>query len=405
MRFRPVSQALIAGTLLFLPSSARSDVIYETDYLSSGSVLLPTSTVVSSSYLLPTTTTSYLSPTSYVLPTSYVATSSVFAPDILDQTSYVRTYRSSVLRPRRFVEKTSYIVSPRYALAPTSYVVPTTTVVSPTSYVLPTRYVSSTIVPTSYVVGSPLIATSLASSSPCEETSAPLTPTLTPTPTSTTRNEAPRPLPPVAPAERQPSGVMQSTPSNESHEPAVAEPPMTSSGATPTNRSTVPVPAAPTTPLDPGPAKPTGTPPEPDFPEIPKPGESGPSTSLPQDNSLPERRDSYKSIYSSPNRPDFRPPVQSRNVLRGRVMAFDTGKPEEGVTVYLTSRTGAFSDRTTQTDADGHFAVTLPDGDWAVKVRMPSGNVRSVGSDDVTASAGRIMDAAGRGVSEFVITR
>ncbi len=45
------------------------------------------------------------------------------------------------------------------------------------------------------------------------------------------------------------------------------------------------------------------------------------------------------------------------------------------LTVYLTSRTGAFTERTTMTDAFGHFAVTLPDGDWAVKVKMlpPSG--------------------------------
>ncbi len=53
------------------------------------------------------------------------------------------------------------------------------------------------------------------------------------------------------------------------------------------------------------------------------------------------------------------------------------------------------------TDADGEFKVSLPDGDWAVKVKMPSGSVYAVGQDYLTASSGKVTDASGRNVPEF----
>jgi hypothetical protein len=94
-----------------------------------------------------------------------------------------------------------------------------------------------------------------------------------------------------------------------------------------------------------------------------------------------------------------------RNILRGRVVSFDSGRPEEGVTVIVSSRTKSFTDRPAMTDADGEFKVSLPDGDWTVKVKMPSGSIYPVGRDYLTASSGKVIDASGRNVKEFLITR
>ena len=58
------------------------------------------------------------------------------------------------------------------------------------------------------------------------------------------------------------------------------------------------------------------------------------------------------------------------------------------------------------TDADGEFKVSLPQGDWVVKVKMPSGSILPVGRDGyLTASSGRITDPSGRNVGQFTITR
>ena len=73
--------------------------------------------------------------------------------------------------------------------------------------------------------------------------------------------------------------------------------------------------------------------------------------------------------------------------------------------MIISSRTRAIGDKPTVTDADGEFKVSLPDGDWTVKVKMPSGSVYPVGRDYLTAVSGRIFDASGRNVKEFLITR
>jgi len=92
-----------------------------------------------------------------------------------------------------------------------------------------------------------------------------------------------------------------------------------------------------------------------------------------------------------------------RNVLFGRVKTRDTNEPEEGVRITLSNRGGAFEDKTTMTDAFGRFTVRVPDGDWTVKVTMPSGRVYSV--SQITVSNGYITDNIGRDIPSLVITR
>ena len=73
--------------------------------------------------------------------------------------------------------------------------------------------------------------------------------------------------------------------------------------------------------------------------------------------------------------------------------------------MIISNVTKNYTDRPAMTDADGEFKISLPDGDWTVKVKMPSGTVYPVGRDYVTASNGRVTDASGRNVAEFLITR
>ena len=146
----------------------------------------------------------------------------------------------------------------------------------------------------------------------------------------------------------------------------------------PTNKSETPPPAAPLQERDPT-----------TFP-IPEPGKSG--TAAPKAD---------ETQFRSARRPSF----DGRNILRGRVISADSGRPEEGVTVILSNVTKAYSDRPAMTDADGEFKISLPDGDWIVKVKMPSGSIFTVGRDYVTASSGRVTDSSGRNVAEFRITR
>jgi hypothetical protein len=91
--------------------------------------------------------------------------------------------------------------------------------------------------------------------------------------------------------------------------------------------------------------------------------------------------------------------------LRGKVISAESKSPEEGVTVIISNMTKQFADRQAMTDADGEFKVSLPDGDWAVKVKMPSGTIFTVRSDYVTASNGKITDSSGRIIADCVITR
>jgi hypothetical protein len=111
------------------------------------------------------------------------------------------------------------------------------------------------------------------------------------------------------------------------------------------------------------------------------------------------RTESRKPVYASSRayRPD------GHSVLFGRVRERDTREPEEGVRVVLSNRTGAFADKVGMTDAFGRFAVRVPDGDWTVRVTMPSGRVYPV--SEITVSNGEISDDQGREIPSLTITR
>ncbi len=396
MLHRPIKRYLFAGaawlSLSTVPGPVPADTIYETTYIPTTSYVIPTSSVLS---------TSYIPTTSYVIPTSTVlATDSVLLPTT---TTY---YRSSILRPRRYVERTSYSLTPTSYLLPTSYVLPTT-YVTPTSYVVPTSYLSTSyVVPTSYVSTSYVVPTTYLSSSyitptrylidgevvttsatsyPCETTQA--SPARSSGSQSSNKGNGngntitSEPTNGGSSGDRRPSATLNSTPAGEEGMPSNVSPPVPAPVASPPVRPTPPEPAAP-----PAANLPEKNPA--DFP-LPEPGKAG-SPPLPGETAY---RKAQRPIYDT------------RNILRGRVVSVDSNRPEEGVTVILASRTNNFSDRTAMTDADGEFKVSLPDGDWTVKVKMPSGSLMTVGRDYVTASGGKITDPAGRNVGEYVINR
>ncbi len=429
---RPKSRAWFASAavlcLLILPGPAPADTYYETVYLpTSGILSLPTSSYLSTSYVVPTSYSSTYIPTSYssaYIPTSYTSTylptsySSTYIPtstvlstgSVLVPTSSLY-YRPSIFRSRRLVERTSYSYLPTSTILPTSYLMPTTY-----STLLPTTYVRSSILaPTSYLIDDSVVTTSM-SSLPCETA-----PSVAPTrsvnrapenngnngsgpaiisePTSGRNSNEPKPTatlnngsagdestssrveppvtvpqtttpPPPQPKEL-PKGVEATAPLKE---PSVVG----ESGEMPR------LPANPTKPADGGPA-------------IPGPGQIGNPAGAPA---------------AGPNDLSYRqarkPTYDTRNVLRGKVVAAGSDQTVEGVTVILSNLTKKFVDRQVKSDADGEFKVSLPDGDWTVKVQMPSGSILTVGvagQDYLTASGGKIIDSSGQNVNVYVINR
>ena len=162
-----------------------------------------------------------------------------------------------------------------------------------------------------------------------------------------------------------------------------------------------PLPAVPkgpiqSTPSDPSPPA-SPAPPNPEI-KIQKPGETG-GAGVPPTAQVDgaQTRDVQKPVFTGS--------TQVRNILQGRVVSYETRRPEEGVTVVVSSRTGTFVDRMAMSDADGGFKISLPEGDWTVKVKMPSGSILPVGRDYVTASNGMVTDASGRDLKNLLITR
>ena len=164
--------------------------------------------------------------------------------------------------------------------------------------------------------------------------------------------------------------------------------------------------ASPPTPQPVEREKSTARPEEPAPAPAPKADDApAPAPALPTDDLLPApgelgmnaRRQALKpSTYDVVDR-------ARRNVLFGRVRERDSGELEEGVRVTLVSRSGIYEDRTALSDAFGRFAVRVPDGDWTVRVAMPSGRVYPV--SEITVSNGLITDSEGRDVPSLTITR
>jgi hypothetical protein len=93
-------------------------------------------------------------------------------------------------------------------------------------------------------------------------------------------------------------------------------------------------------------------------------------------------------------------------VLLGTVKSEADGQPEEGVRITLTSQANNLLSRAGQTDALGRFAIRLADGDWIVRVTMPSGRVYiPEGLSQVRVRNGQVSDVQGRRIPSLEITR
>jgi hypothetical protein len=411
-------------------SDARADEYWvETvDWLPTSTVrVLPSSYIVPTSYIAPTVySTAYvvdrpLTPTSYVVPSYY-------------ETRFRRSLFGRRLIPtgRTYYTPTTLVTSSQYF---------PTTVYYPTSYFVPTTY--RTVLPT--VLDRSVVATEyVRESSAC-------CPDATPVAMAPTRAIAPeRSSSSAEVRSRRPE--VQSEPQYEDDDPALssdvpeptpAPPAPAARPRTPQTNPSIRQPAeapkaaetkAAETPKaveTPGPAQePGGSPPDvppaerrdtpprpddaakaadpttpslaPDKPKAPAGDDDylnglAPAPTIPDDAEI--RSESRKPVFD-PSRA-FR--TSTRNVLFGRVRERETREPEENVRVVLSSRTRAFDDKEAWTDAFGRFAVRVPDGDWTVKVTMPSGRVYAV--SEITVSNGEVSDERGRDIPSLTITR
>ncbi|WP_165073421.1 carboxypeptidase regulatory-like domain-containing protein [Paludisphaera rhizosphaerae] len=397
MRSRGYWSPLLAAALLAIGAGREAsayDVWVETvDWV-------PTSSVVSvPSYLA----TSYVVPTSFSVPT-YYATAYVTetAADVIVPTSYVAssyvvpTYYETRFRRSLFGRR--WIPTGTRAVYPTTYTTSSyfpTTLYYPSSYVVPTTFSSAPVVvdrgvvATAYTAPSTCCADSVIASPTSVRVVAPESPSIRrPAPSASAEddlNEAPAlpsnvQPPPAAPKSNRPAPV-QSQPKAVLPEPGEikgGEPPTPPAAERQqsTVRPSAEEPPAPTTPAN--------------SEEVsPAPGDLGLNT----------RREAMRPVYDPARSVD---PAR-RNVLFGRVRSRDTGEVEEGVRIVVSSRTGVFEDRPAHTDAFGRFAVRVPDGDWTVRVTMPSGRIYAV--SEITVDKGLIVDAEGRDVPSLTITR
>jgi Carboxypeptidase regulatory-like domain len=432
---RSIGPRLPILALIFLISNGASaraaEVFYipTADWIPTASVVtVPTTYIAASSYVVPTST---ILPTYYA--TAYVTDTALASPT----TYYVSTYYETRLRRRglfgrRLVETSRAYYIPTTAYYPTTYYYPTVFSAAP--------IVDSGVVATEYAMSSPSICCGemVASAAPASSS---VVRTFTPETSRPSSSAAPRtgqrlrePLQ-SEPAYDQPlsSNVDPELPASESTttgaqdsrarpagEAARGAEGQTQTGGTPTpplpqrpaeNAQTTPdqtKTAAPaqsktgaadtagqtrTTRPAPAPAtRPNETPPV-------VPADGGLEPAPPGDAGSGNQSRTVKRPVLTPRtlRSDY------RNVLFGRVKTRDTNEPEEGVRITLSNRGGAFEDKATMSDAFGRFTVRVPDGDWTVKVTMPSGRVYSV--SQITVSNGYITDNIGRDIPSLVITR
>ena len=108
------------------------------------------------------------------------------------------------------------------------------------------------------------------------------------------------------------------------------------------------------------------------------------------------RRDSQRPTYARVRRAD------RRNVLIGTVETND-GEARGEVPVSVTNRNNGLLQHNGVSNAFGGFAIRVPDGQWAVKVTMPSGNIQTV--RNITVTDGKVMDnVEGKEVYNLIIS-
>jgi hypothetical protein len=141
--------------------------------------------------------------------------------------------------------------------------------------------------------------------------------------------------------------------------------------------------------------------------ESPENKKASPTPARPRDNdgleSAPTpdanatRRDSMRPAYS----PE-RAVRLAQGILRGRVES-DAGSSREGVRVTVASRNALGQARSGISDAFGAFAIRLEEGEWTVRVTMPSG--RDYPLREISVKDGKIIDKReGREIPDLIIT-
>jgi hypothetical protein len=430
----------LLGLALTAPSRAAGDLLLvETvQVVPSRSVVLPrtyvtTTDVLPASAIIPTSTYSTvydLTPTSVYLPTTTYIPTSTYVPTTvyLPTSTYIPTTtttyaypRRGIFRPRRYVERTF---------------------VTGTTYVTPTYYVRPTTVVSGGLVASSVICCETAA--PMVQATQPTSPILRPAGSgveragqSITSKVAGDPESGVdaTGAKRDPQlnaagaadgtngigreaqkpantggvtggGAGAAGPADKDKTKAVPAAPLpgaavgTQGGAAAGGAATPATGGAATDPKKEAPGQSGQTPPvqppldEP--PPVPSPLETLP---LPKPGDT-TRRDSMKPVPTNTVRA-----TNLKNVLQGKVVAADSKLPEEGVEVMLTDRRNPSLFKTTRTNAYGQFAITLPPGEWAINIEMPSGRTLAVDRGVVTAGAGKVVDMYGRELPNLVISR
>jgi hypothetical protein len=355
--------------------------------------LLPTTTTIANPYVIPTT---YAVSSSYVFPTSYVETAYTVAPSVsLFSTGYIETTYRRGLFGRRYIVERPVVASYPTAYVPTTYVsgyVPTTYVSSyvPTTYVAPTYYSTAYRVrryrPTAYTYYPtvyPTVYETAYTSSPdicCDEVVV-----------DRTVRTVPQSGNAVSALSRAPKEVESGSMDNDYIDSTVTTPPLPEelarqrstqrgNGAAADNTPRTPVPAA-------GDAEKAANKNATGAGGTPATKKAKPADEEPIDlQAAPKdeiRRDSNRPTYERLRT------VDRRNILFGTVESEDRS-PRGEVPVTVVNRRDNSIRRNGVSDAFGTFAIRVPDGDWTVRVTMPSGSTQAV--RHITVRGGRVID-------------
>jgi hypothetical protein len=388
MRFSGIRLPLLAA----FASTSVGLLVWATDRTYGDTLfLLPTTTTISNPYVI---STGYAVPTSYVFPSSYVETSYAVAPSVsLFSTGYIETTYRRGLFGRRYIVERPVVASYPTAYFPTTYVsgyVPTTYVSSyvPTTYVAPTYYSTAYRVrryrPTAYTYYPTVYETAYTSAPDicCDDVVVDRTVRTVPQSSAVVSGlRAPKevesgsmesdvidsnvttPLPEdlakqrstlrgdgTSKAQTKNGAGRADTPPNAPAAPKDAA----GGGGVPANKKTQPADDA--DPID--------------------------LQAAPKDEPI-IRRDSQRPTYERLRT------VDRRNVLFGTVES-ESREPRGEVPVTVVNRNNTAIRRNGVTDAFGSFAIRVPDGEWTVRVTLPSGNTQPV--RHITVTGGRVID-------------
>jgi len=386
----------------------------ETIYVSptSTTVSLSPAYVVSRSYVVPT---DFIVPSYIPTSASYIATSYYAERVTVLPTTYVATTYRRGLFGRRWMIERPLTASYGVAYVPSSLVVPTT--YYPSSYRVttyrPTVWQYPSVWETVYTTSPTICCDEVVLTAPTQLSSASGI-TSTPAasgasrPSDSVRREDPTipsfvdsdaatpaaPLPETAKAKAQQSGTPSGRGDSPPPPPAArpdqtgAQTDATKTGQLPARNDATPKAAGAPTPKA-TPATPKAPDGEQDLQELHPAPPGGGSDTI--------RRDSLRPSYRQESRR-----VDRRNILFGTVES-ESGAAREEVLVSVVNRNNSLIHHDGISNAFGGFAIHVPDGQWTVKVTMPSGRVETV--RNVTVTNGKVLDnREAREVFNLIIT-